>query len=209
MKVQKEYWNSEYKKFTPKKPNYDPWLDKYNDILELSRDVPIIDLGCGCGSDSLYLSEMGYKVISCDISEVAIDRVREFVPEVQTMVLDMLEGLPFGNASAKIIIADLSLHYFYWRDTVRIVGEIMRVLSPSGYLLCRLNSTKDTNYGVGQGDLIEENYFSVNGNMKRFFDRKQIEELFKEWHISYINEYQMDRYTLSKILWEVAVRKAI
>jgi len=207
MNSQREYWDQEYRKYVPKKPKYDLWLDKYKDILELSKSTPIVDLGCGHGNNSLYLCERGYKVISCDISQVAIDSIKEFVPEVETMVVDLLEGLPFKDSSAVVIIADLSLHYFYWKDTLNIVNEIMRVLEPKGYLFCRLNSSNDINHGAGQGDLIEENYYSLDGHNKRFFDRHQIERLFNRCLISNVNEYQMDRYKLPKILWEVAVQK--
>ena len=207
MDIQKEHWNNTYSKYVPEKPKYDLWLDKYSNIFETSKDRPIIDLGCGRGNDSLYLSERGYKVISCDISESAIKIVKELIPEVEAMVLNMMEALPFSDASTNIIIADLSLHYFYWKDTMRIVNEIKRVLKPDGYLLCRVNSTKDVNYGAGHGNKIEDNYYDVDGVLKRFFDREQIERLFNGWRIEYINEYQMDRYKLPKILWEVAVSK--
>lgn len=206
MNIHHKHWNEGYKNYIPQKPKYDLWLDKHSSILLESKDIPIIDLGCGLGNDSLYLTERGYKVISCDISEEAIDRIKEFVPSAQGIVLDMLDGLPFDRSSAKVIIADLSLHYFYWEETVGILREIGRVLTPNGYLLCRLNSTKDFNYNAGQGTIIEENYYSINDSMmKRFFDRKTIVQLFHEWDIQYINEYKMNRYELPKILWEVAL----
>ena len=123
------------------------------------------------------------------------------------MIFDMLQGLPFENESIRIIIADLSLHYFAWSDTEMILQDTKRVLMPGGYLLCRMNSTNDTNYGAGQGIKIEDNYFEVNGNCKRFFDKNQIEKLFDKWDIRYVNEYQMDRYKLPKVLWELAARK--
>lgn len=207
MSTAKEHWNNEYTKYPAKKPIYDLWLDKYKDIIETSKEVPILDLGCGGGNNSLYLSERGYEVISCDISEAAIKIVKEFVPEAEAMVLNMLEGLPFGEAIAKVIVADLSLHYFCWKDTLSIVNDIKRVLAPGGYLLCRLNSTKDVNHGAGQGDLIEAGYYDIEGKRKRFFDSEQIGRLFDEWQIKYSNECRMDRYGLPKILWEVAVSK--
>lgn len=203
---QKEYWNNEFSKSTSIKLKYDLWLDKYADILNQSKETPIIDLGCGLGSDSLYLAERGYKVISCDISDVALEKVKANIAVYQTVAINMLQGLPFEESSAKIIIADLCLHYFYWKDTVKILNEIKRTLIPGGYLFCRVNSTKDTNYGAGQGDIIEENYFDSRDNTKRFFNREQIEELFAGWNFKYINEYQMDRYKYSKILWEIAVQ---
>lgn len=204
---QKEFWNSQFEKNTSPKPKYDLWLDKYTDILEQSKDTHIIDLGCGLGGDSLYLLERGHKVISCDISDIALERVKENVPGSQTMAVNMLEGLPFDNSTTKIIIADLCLHYFYWKDTIRIVDEIKRVLIPGGYLLARVNSTKDINYGAGQGNILEENYYVTEGNMKRFFNRERIEKLFIEWEIMHISEYQMDRYKYPKILWEVAMER--
>jgi SAM-dependent methyltransferase len=152
-------------------------------------------------------TERGYKVISCDISDIALERVKENVPGSQTMAVNMLEGLPFDNSTAKIIIADLCLHYFYWKDTIKIVNEIKRVMIHGGHLLGRVNSTKDTNHGAGQGDIIEENYYVVEGNMKRFFNREQIEMMFIGWEFCNMSEYQMDRYKYPKILWEYAVKR--
>lgn len=190
-----------------KKPVYDLWLDKHKDILEKSKETPILDLGCGQGNDCLYLTEHGYQVISCDKSQAAITNVREAIPEATAMVVDMLDGLPFADKSFHIVIADLCLHYFKWQDTAGIVRDISRIIKKDGYLLCRLNSTKDFNYGAGQGALIEENYYAVNGNTKRFFDLKQIELLFNLWKMVYLNECQMDRYHYPKMLWEIAVQK--
>jgi Cof subfamily protein (haloacid dehalogenase superfamily) len=203
----KEYWDNAYKQRVPEKPTYDLWLDKYVDILGQSIDIPIIDLGCGSGNDSLYLAERGYKVIACDMSEVATSMVRKFVPAAKTLSFDMLDGLPFPDASAQVIIADLSLHYFGWQDTERIIEEIKRVLVPHGTLLSRVNSIHDVNYGAGQGDLIEKNYYSVGGKLKRFFDKEQLLTLFRDWNFKHIHEYRMDRYGEPKILWEVAVEK--
>lgn len=208
LNINYKHWNEGYKKYTLQKPKYDLWLDKHSNILTESKDTPIIDLGCGLGNDSLYLLERGYKVISCDFFEVAINRVKELVPGAQGMVMDMLNGLPFEDSSIKVLIADLSLHYFYWKDTMRIVNEISRVLTPGGYLLSRLNSTKDINHGANQGTIIEKNYYAINDTMKRFFDKEDIVKLFRGWNIKYINEYEICRYEFPKILWEIALKNS-
>lgn len=199
--------NEAYKTHAAQAPLYDLWLDKHRSILEKSKDTPILDLGCGSGHDSLYLTERGYQVISCDKSEAAISKVRQAIPAGVAIIVDMLDGLPFEDKSFDIVIADLSLHYFKWEDTVRIVRDISRVLSNDGYLLCRLNSINDVNYGAGQGVPIEDHYYAVNGKTKRFFDLKQIESLFKTWEIGYIRECRMDRYEFPKMLWELAAQK--
>jgi SAM-dependent methyltransferase len=199
-------WN-EYISRQDKKPVYDLWLDDYRDILAASRNLPILDLGCGRGNDSLYLTERGYQVISCDKSEAAIESVRKYTPDARCMVLDMLNGLPFDDDSFRIIIADLCLHYFKWDDTMRIVRDIRRVLKNSGVLLCRVNSVNDINYGAGQGEIIEEDYYDVNGNTKRFFDQTHAEALFSGWDVLNLRECRLDRFGQPKMLWEAAVRK--
>jgi SAM-dependent methyltransferase len=203
----KLYWNKKYKASLEQKVLYDLWLDKYEDLLNASKDIPIVDLGCGLGNDTLYLDKRGYKIISCDYSEEALKRLGRSIDNPVTKLFDMKNGLPFESESIKIIIADLSLHYFSWIETKKIINEIKRVLTKDGFLLLRVNSVKDTNYGAGQGILLEKNYYNIDGNLKRFFDKEQLEELFIDWEVYYIHEYEMNRYIHSKVLWEMAVKK--
>lgn len=208
MHNQREHWDKLFKSLADQKPSYDSWLDKYADILRGWRDMPIIDLGCGFGNDTLYLSERGYRVISCDFSAEALHRLAYFIAEPVTKLFDMREGLPFADASAGIVIADLSLHYFSWADTEKILNDIRRVLIDGGCLLARVNSVKDIDPGSGLGSLIEENYYDIKGSLKRFFDRSQIDEFFRAWEMIHISEYEMVRYEKKKTLWEIAVKKA-
>ena len=131
-----------------------------------------------------------------------------FIVKPVTKYFDMLNGLPFERDSAKIVIADLSLHYFYWEDTKRVLNDIRRVLISGVHLLCRVNFIRDKNHGAGRGQLIEKNYFDVQGRLKRFFDKDCLEELFKDWSIEHISEAALYRYGKEKILWEIAVKKA-
>lgn len=200
-------WDAEFAARLNQKPKYDCWLDKHAGILQQSKAVPVVDLGCGLGGDSMYLSERGYKVFACDISEVAVAYVKKHMPDVKTFHFDMLQGLPFDDSSIRVVVADLSLHYFLWDDTQAVFREMRRILTDGGCLLCRVNSTNDKLYGAGQGIMIEENYYAVNGDLKRFFDRPAIYSLFNGWTIDYICECQMDRYQFPKILWEIAAVK--
>ncbi len=167
MKNQVDRWNNMYKQLSNKPPKYNNWLEKYKIKLKISKEIPIIDLGCGYGNDTLYLYERGYEVISCDFSEEALKIIKRLVPNPDTRQFNILDGLPFADNSAKIIIYDLSIHYFNWEDTKRVINDIFRVLAKNGYLLCRVNSVKDFNHGAGQGKLIENNFYDINGKMKR------------------------------------------
>lgn len=207
MKEQKKFWNEVYKSIEEKKPQYDLWLDKYANVLEESKDCPIIDLGCGFGNDTLYLKERGYKVDSCDFSEQALLRLNKWIDHLSAKCFDMKDGLPFENNSSRIVISDLSLHYFKWSDTQKIIEEINRVLVSDGSLLCRVNSTNDLNYGAGHGIELEKNFYDIDGKLKRFFDEGQLRKAFINWDIHYLQENQMNRYGNNKIVWEIFVRK--
>jgi SAM-dependent methyltransferase len=204
MLEEKSYWNRVFAGLDNNKPVYDDWLDKHAARLEASRNVPVIDLGCGIGCDTLYLSERGFRVLACDLSEEALDRVRQYVPEAVTMQVNLLGPLPFESDSAMTVIADLSLHYFSWSDTEAVLAELQRVLRPDGILLCRLNSVNDAEYGAGQGIEIEPHYYEHEGRRKRFFDEQQIDLLFQKWDTVYKQETVMNRYRLPKRLWEIA-----
>lgn len=207
MNLQKEYWNKTYEPIVDEKPTYDLWLDKYENILTESKETPIIDLGCGSGNDTLYLKEREYEVISCDFSENALNRLSTFIDNPNIKCFDMKDGLPFEDNSAKVVISDLSLHYFKWSETQKIVSEIKRVLMDEGFLLCRVNSINDINFGAGQGEKVEENFYDIDGKLKRFFNEAQLRDLFKGWEIQYINETEINRYKKGKMLWEISIKK--
>ena len=129
MSSQNKYWNELYQHQGNEKPAYDLWLDKYAAILAESKSIPIIDLGCGFGNDTLYLHERGYSGNFLRFFRAKpLKRLEYFIDKPVTLLFDMKERLPFENQSAKIVIADLSLHYFSWQETLEIVAEIKRVL---------------------------------------------------------------------------------
>lgn len=212
----KELWNECHKNFIKSREDIviDEWLDTFSEIIANCK-MPIIDLGCGSGNDTLYLINKGKKTISLDCSDYAIEKIKENIPETTTILHDMTKTFPFEENFTEVVIADLSLHYFSKDVTNQIISEISRILTPNGHLLIRVNSMNDTNFGVGQGKEIEKHFYLLDdvtkGNLqnameKRFFDETDIREFFKEWEIEYINEEKMDRYGNGKILWKVCLK---
>ncbi len=202
----KDYWNETHKKYSQGKITYDNWLDNYKSALDKCR-TPVLDLGCGTGNDTLYLTEKGFNVIACDYSEVALDKIKNFFDNVETKLVDISQPLPFNDNSFDLIIADLSLHYFDKQTTKDILKEIKRILKPKGNLLARVNSVKDINHGAGQGKKIEENFYFVEGYNKRFFDIKDAEEFFSIIGKTKVKEADMLRYSKPKKVIEVNVEK--
>lgn len=203
----KQFWNDVFKNVKEKKPKYDLWLDEYTDILEKTKEKYIIDLGCGCGGDTLYLIERGYNVIACDCSEEALNIINKFLPEVKTIQMDISKTLSFEDESVEVIIADLSLHYFNDETTKNIIREIKRVLKSDGRLIGRVNSINDLNYGAGSGQEIEKNFYLTEEGYKRFFNEEDIRCYFKEFAIEVCAEKSVMKYGNEKKSFEFVVTK--
>ena len=202
------YWNDIHKYYKREDIKYDDWLDSFIDIIE-KCNTPILDLGCGSGNNTLYLVNHNKKVIACDLSENAITNIINNFPEIEdTKCFNMLDGIPYQDNTFDIVIADLSLHYFEKKETIKVINDIKRVLKKAGHLIFRVNSINDINHGAGKGLEIEKHlYETEDRRLKRFFDEDDIKEFFKDFDIEYLNEEIMTRYKLEKRLYKVCVRK--
>ena len=204
-----DVWNNLHKKFVQNNGSkYDNWLDEFESII-MNDETEIIDLGCGVtGNVTLYLLEKGKKVISCDFAEEALNAIK-MIKDSKTLKFDMLDEFPFEDNSTNLIIADLSLHYFREKDTIRIISEIKRILKPNGYLLFRLNSTNSTEYKEiieNSEKEIEPHLFFYQNMEKRFFDRNDINKFFRDFKIICMREENMTRWCSDKIIWKCAVQ---
>ena len=74
-------------------------------------------------------------------------------------------------------------------------------------MLFRVNSMNDINHGAGQGLEVETHlYMTEDGRYKRFFDAKDIYEMFNIFDIKYVREETMKRYKLEKKTYVVDAR---
>ena len=170
--------------------------------------LPILELGCGGGRDSVVLAAAGHKVVGVDLSAKAIANARQRAPSGEFHCQDL--RAPFPVERAGVVIASLSLHYFPWFETEALSERIRKLLEPSGVLFCRLNSTNDHHFGAAGRPPIDDDYYLVEGGPKRFFDRPAIDHLFSSgWHRISTEERTIDRYDLPKVVWEVVLEKTV
>ncbi len=115
----------------------------------------------------------------------------------------------FPVKRAGVIVTSLSLHYFPWNETAGLVERVRQTLRPGGVLLCRLNPTSDHNFGASGHPPIDENYYLVDGEPKRFFDRAAVERLFASgWRALSTDKKVIDRYDHPKWVWEAVLECA-
>src|SRR3990167_7219101 len=73
MKEDKQRWNERYLD-NPMPQSVSPLLEKY---IEHAKVGQAIDIACGTGRNTHYLSDLGYIVDAVDISDYAVERVRD------------------------------------------------------------------------------------------------------------------------------------
>lgn len=202
----REYWDNSHLKYSMGAISYDDWLDNYKSALDECR-TKVLDLGCGAGNDTLYLINKGFKVLSCDYSQVALDKINQDIEGAETLLMDISQQFPFENGSFDLIIADLSLHYFDESTTFAIMQEIRRVLTTKGKLIARVNSIEDINYGAQQGVKIEDNFYFVGGYNKRFFTIDDANKFFSCIGSIEIKETDMMRYSKPKKVIEICAER--
>lgn len=190
-------WNKIFKEIPIKTPKTDDWLEKYLSVIDKSRNYPIIDLGCGFGNDTYYLIQKGFKVISCDFSQEALNRLTHFIEKPDTKLIDMRDPLPFEDSSIVVIVCDLSLHYFDEKTTFSVIKEIKRVLINGGALICRVNSTEELKKDFIRTK-IAENFYAVGGKNKRYFSESDVKKFFADFSVGKIYSYIMPRYRFDK-----------
>lgn len=188
----------------------DPWLDRWLPLAAgRSAGRRILEIGCGAGRDTATLAAAGLKVVGIDASQPAIAKARRRVPGAAFHCQDLRAPFPVGKAECGAVVASLSLHYFAWAQTRAIVRRIRAVLAPGGVLLCRLNSTNDHYHGASGHARIAPNYYRVDGEPKRFFDRAAVLRLFGNgWQFVSLQELVIHRYEQPKVVWEAVLTSA-
>lgn len=99
------------------------------------KDMRFLDVGCGAGASTWYLSREGFSVAAIDKSQVAIDRLRE------RLIKDNLEAfigcgdiskLEFKPDYFDAVIDISSLCYISYEDIGRVMKNLHKVLKPGG-----------------------------------------------------------------------------
>ncbi len=166
-----------------------------------------MDLGCGTGANIDALLQKCSNVYAADFSTPAIELLKKKYEgkPLSTHCFDMRKSFPFPNGSFGIVIADLSIHYFGISETKYILEEISRVLTPGGILLARVHSIK--NLPAEHIPTDEDGLVIANGFQRKYFTVNEIRSLLKAWHIHYLNEDTVHRFSKDKHIIEFAAEQ--
>lgn len=159
-----------------------------------------LDLGCGLGRHSLLFAANGFRVDSFDLSEVAIDGLKETcarsgVANIACATGDMAE-LPYPDGAFDCLLAYHVISHTDTRGIARIIGEIKRVLKGGGEFYLTLCSKKSWSYReAGYPKLDDNTVIKVedgpeNGIPHFYSDEESIAGLFKDFSLARVRHVQ-------------------
>lgn len=137
---------------------YNQWSANYNHDRNLTRDLDaqvtrtllntehypaILELGCGTGKNTTFLSEIGETIVGFDFSEGMLGQARgkSYTTPVAFGMADLTHPLPCRSEWADLVTCNLVLEHL--PDLGPIFSEVRRVLAPKGrFLISELHPFK-------------------------------------------------------------------
>lgn len=194
-----EYWREHINKNLEE----DMWIDEYNEYFNNSGLC--LDLGCGIGQFTKKLMDNGYDVISSDISEIALNKVKEFNKNI--VKADMRKPLPFEDNKFDLIFANLSIHYFSDEATKNLMNEIKRILKSDGLFIGSVNGIQGLQNIKDTAEVIDHHFYLNKGKYIRLFDKEDLREYLNIFNILKIDERETVRFGHKKNYIVFIVRK--
>ena len=115
---------------------YNSSEDFFNYLEDNTRNLEILDYGCGIGSFTEKIIKYNpKKIIGIDISEVSINKAKKKAEELKINVdyrVDNCEKTSFDNNSFDIVYGTGILHHL---QTEKCLDEIYRILKSNGNLI--------------------------------------------------------------------------
>lgn len=84
----------------------------------------ILEISCGNGADSIYLTNKGYDVTATETCQEYIDYVSKYINCINH---DTRNKFPFTDKSFDLIYSRLGLHYFTKEELSKIFSELNRL----------------------------------------------------------------------------------
>lgn len=185
-----EYW----KEHINKNLEEDIWIDDYKDYFD--KKGLCLDLGCGIGQFTKRIMDYGDSVVSADISNIALNKVKEFNNNI--INVDMRKNLPFKNDEFDIVFANLSIHYFSDIETKNLVEEIRRILKKDGLFIGSVNGIQGYEKIKETAEILDHHYYLNKGKYIRLFDVQDIEKYLSNFDILKVEEKETIRFEHKK-----------
>lgn len=106
---------------------------KAAEFLEDTENVRCLDLGCGTGKNSMFLSKKGFSVLACDSSYYAIQEAKMLSDKVEWQIQDARKIL-LGDCLFDLVVMTGMLHCLCTETEVTdVINKAKAATKPGGY----------------------------------------------------------------------------
>ena len=144
-----------------------PEIDDFTALLP-SKELPVLDAGCGFGRDTAKFAEQGFKAIGIDMSDGLLMRAKALYPNLEFRNMDVRK-LDFDDASIGGIWCNATLLHLKDKDIQKALQEFKRVLTPGGIIFFSLKE------GTGEEEFVEK----FSSDSARYYRYQTVESTTK------------------------------
>ncbi|MDE1925012.1 MAG: class I SAM-dependent methyltransferase [Patescibacteria group bacterium] len=150
------------------------WVEGTDTFVSLlSRNALVLDIGCGAGVKSKYLSDKGLKVVGADFSEKMIEIAKREVPAADFRVAD-IKDLGTIPETLDGVFAQAVLLHIPKNEAGKVVAGLAHKLREGGYLYI---AVKEKWPDGKEEEVLKENDYGYE--YERFFSYFTLPEIKK------------------------------
>ncbi len=177
-----------------------------------SKEMKILDAGCGEGRNLIYFLNNGYNIFGIDQNPDAI-RMLHFIlgskypncPK-ENFSVGEVSLISLGNESIDLVISSAVLHFAKDHDHFQqMFTEMIRVLKPQGQLFIRMASDIGLN-GHKTNDT-SGRYFLPDGSIRYLITQQKINELTEVFNLEFIEPIKTTNVNNLRCMTTLVFRK--
>ncbi|MGC1119713.1 MAG: class I SAM-dependent methyltransferase [Candidatus Methanofastidiosia archaeon] len=182
------YWTETFQYNTDLRER--PALVKNISIEMRKRNLTeILELGCGRGRNSVWLSRENLSVTSLDCQFEYILALKKYAV-LNNITMNIVQAdaveLPFKEDSFGVVLSSAVLAFIKEYARPLVIEEVKRVLKPKGLFVIVEISQKDPSYG--KGHLLEKDTYAYEGETLHFFSPQEMRSLLSSMQVAVLNE---------------------
>lgn len=158
----------------------------------LPKNGNVLDLGCGLGANSFFLSEKGFNVTCVDKDENAIYNIKKKFPNIKAVKSDIL-NFDYQKDKYELVLILNVLHFFNFQQAKQIIDNTIISLKKGGLIYLQVFSTNDPAFKKTNKNLLTEEkntFFKKETNsFVHFFEKEELIKIFSQCDILEVEEF--------------------
>ncbi len=151
-----------------------------------TKEMKILDAGCGEGRNAVYFINSGHQVYGIDEQELAIQYLRFMSKSLDSnydshrFQVGKLEDIPFHSGAFDAVLCSAVLHFAVDKSNFwEMMHELLRVLKPGGILWFRMTTgfggILEASQNLGDG-----RFLLPDGSERFLIDQEAIDQLLEK-----------------------------